>query len=364
MKAATKEINIRLTKPHNLSDDELAAWTQWHQADPLLWSPYFHPGFTQAVASIRNDVEVAVLEDADGLAGFFPFQRSGFGFGRQVGGRLCDFQGVITRPGFVFDADELIRNCRLSAWDFTHLLADQPGFSRYCQHVESSPYLDLSNGYDEYVEERRQAGSTTIKQTLRKVRKIERELGPLRYNLTVTDPDMLATMMEWKSRQYLLTGYSDVFAYAWTVELIKKLHQTCTPEFGGRLSTLYAGDTLIALHFGMFSRDVLHYWFPVYDPAYGKYSPGLILVLEMAREAAGLGRKRLDLGKGQEEFKHSLKSGETNVAMGSVEIGPVLRNVRRCWRNTRVWLKTSPIGAPARATARLMRPLRDWLAFK
>jgi len=390
-------LRVRVVTPDALTHDEIGQWTQWHcrgprwaspavnirtktitinaeqqadgnsrdaVADGGLDSPYFHPGFTQAVAGIRDDVQVAVLEDEAGTAGFFPFQTGRMGFGQPVGGRLSDFHGAITRPGWHFSPQHLLDGCGLSAWDFSHLPTAQTAFAGHINNRGTSPYIDLTDGYVSYVQAQRKAGSSTIRQTLRKRRKLEREVGPLRFHAHKPDEHLLKTLFEWKSRQYRATGMADVFSFSWTRALLRELMFIREPDFGGQLSVLYAGDELLALHFGMYSRHVLHYWFPVYDPAFGKYSPGLILLLEMARDAAEAGRQRFDLGKGDEDYKHSLGPKGIDVGSGAVENGLILRNVRRCWRNTRTWLKTSTVGAPVRATARLARPLRDWLSFR
>lgn len=364
MKLQQNNFQIDVLRPRHLSDELVARWTSWHQSSAALSSPYFHPAFATAVSEVRDDVHVAVVTDESGPAAFFPFQRGRLGFGRPVGGRLSDFHGPITKPGCNIAAGEVISGCNLAAWDFSHLPCAFESFTPYHSKVEPSPYIDLTAGYDAFINDRKAAGSVTVKQTLRKTRKIERELGPLRLEEDVRDPELLRTMMGWKSKQYAATGVSDVFAFDWTRELLENLLAIDDDDFGGRLSVLYAGDALTAIHFGIYSQNVLHYWFPVYDPAYGKYSTGLILLLELARSAAEQGLVRIDLGKGDEEYKHSLGAGSIPVAVGSVEANRWMRSARNCWRNTRGWLKASPLGAPARATAKVLRPVRDWLSFK
>ena len=49
-------------------------------------------------------------------------------------------------------------------------------------------------------------------------------------------------------------------------------------------SVLYVADQPAALHLGMCCRGVWHSWFPTYDVAFAKYSPGLLLLLELAGE--------------------------------------------------------------------------------
>jgi len=364
MKQSSQNNRVRVVAAGELTDEELVLWKQWLHADDVLRSPCFHPDFTLAVAAVRNDVRIAVVEDDDGPAAFFPFQRSRLGFGKPVGGRLCDFQGVVARPRFQFAAGELIRRAGLVAWDFTHVPASQAAFAPYHVAVEPSGYLDLSRGFEAYVEERRQSGSKTIPKQQRKTRKMEREVGPLRFEPHVPDSHLLRTLMDWKSNQYRRTGIGDVFAFDWTVALLERLHRIETPEFRGKLSALYSGEQLVALHFGMQTATVLHYWFPVYDPAFQEYSPGIALLLEIARDAAETGLRRIDLGKGTEDFKVSLRTAAIDVAAGSVSGGGVIGGMRQCWSHTRSWLKTSPLGAPARASARLVRPLREWLSFR
>ena len=50
----------------------------------------------------------------------------------------------------------------------------------------------------------------------------------------------------------------------------------------------------------------------------GRYSPGLLLHLAMARDAAADGVDLIDMGRGDKTYKDELKSGETTVAEGRV----------------------------------------------
>ena len=135
---------IRVTQ---LSRDHVAAWRALQLADPALDSPLFHPEFTQAVATVRDDVEVAVLEEAGQLVGFFPFERSRGNVGRPVAGSLADMQGIVLRNDIELDAAQLIRECGLTTWQFDHLIASQRMFQPYHAFVDDSPYIDLSAGY-------------------------------------------------------------------------------------------------------------------------------------------------------------------------------------------------------------------------
>ena len=347
-----------------LTPAHIEAWARLQRADPAVDSPYFRPEFTQAVAAVRNDVRVAVLEEDGEPAGFFPFQRGRWGIGRPVGGPMSDFQGIIVRPGLAWSADEVVRGCRLRAWDFNHLVAAQEPFRRFHRVQAESPFMDLSAGFEAYQEERQRAGSTQLRDTLRKARKLEREAGPLRFEMHTTDPRAFATLVEWKSAQYHRTKAVNVFSFGWTLRLLERILAERAEAFCGLLSVLYAGERLAAVHLSMHSYAVLHSWFPAYDVAFAKHSPGLILLAEMARAAPALGIRRIDLGKGEAEYKTSFRSGTIPLAEGSVALHPLLRWLRHGWQHTRTWMRTSHLGAPARLAARWTRPLRGWLAFR
>jgi CelD/BcsL family acetyltransferase involved in cellulose biosynthesis len=348
----------RLTPAH------VEAWSRLQSADPTLASPYFRPEFTRAVAEVRPDVEVAVLEEGGEPAGFFPFQRGRWGAGGPVGGPLSDFHGVVAHPGLAWTAEGLVRGGGLSAWDFNHLLAAQEPFILHHHVTAESPFLDLSGGFEAYRAGRRRAGSELVDQALRKERKLGREVGPVRFEAHTTDPAAFASLLAWKAAQYRRTKAPNVFGFGWTVQLLKRILAASGEEFAGMLSALYAGDRLAAVHLGMRSWGVWHWWFPTYDPDLAKYSPGLVLLVAAARAAPGLGVRRIDLGRGEAGYKNSLGNGAVQVAEGCVATRPIVRLLRGGWRRTREWARRSRLGAPARLAGRWTRSLRGWLAFR
>ena len=91
-------MKVHVIRPDDLDSAHAALWSQWQQEDPALASPYLCREFVQAVAAVRRDVFVGVIEQDGRVAGFFPFQRSRFGFGRPVGAMLSDVHGIIAAP--------------------------------------------------------------------------------------------------------------------------------------------------------------------------------------------------------------------------------------------------------------------------
>jgi CelD/BcsL family acetyltransferase involved in cellulose biosynthesis len=272
-----------------------------------------------AVAAARNDVEVAFIEQARRLAAIFPFQRRSGSRAIPVGRIVSDYQGLICRADFDCDAQELLKACGLVAWDFDRLLASQRPFAPYHKLCEPSARMDLSNGYEAYVAQRELAGTHQVKKCEYMMRRLEREVGPLRFVAHSSDQRLLSQVLEWKSGQYRQSGWKDLFATAWGRALVERVHALQTPGFAGMLSLLYAGRRLVAGHIGMRSQTVWNYWFPAYDRQFARYSPGIVLLLKMAQTAEGLGLQRIDIGTGMTLYKRRLMNDSVSVAEGSVE---------------------------------------------
>ncbi|MEU6482125.1 GNAT family N-acetyltransferase [Streptomyces sp. NPDC047017] len=316
-------MDIGVYRPGELSAADRAAWTAMQSkahlhGSPELANPFLSPEFALAVGRCRRGVRVAVVREGGEPAAFFPFQRSAAGVGRAVGLGVSDCQGLVHRPGFSCDTRELLRACRLAVWEFDHLAQGQRPFEAGASGIFPSPVMDVDRGYDAYLRELRSRSPKFTRTTLAKDRRLGRDAGPVRYVHDERDPAMLATLMAWKSAQYRRTGRSDRFAHGWITALVTRLFHTRAEPFAGLLSVLYAGGRPVAAHFGLRTERVLACWFPAYDPAFAKYSPGLVMHLRMAEAAAADGIAYLDLGRGQKEYKDSLKTRELSVSEGWV----------------------------------------------
>lgn len=339
----------------DMSSQIVEWWSCMQKDNSDLASPYFSPEFTRIVAKARDDVEVGIMEDGGKIVAVFPFERRRWGFAGPVGSFISDYHGVITRPDFVFDPRDLLRACGLVAWDFNHIPAVQAPFVPFHREQHRSPIIDLSAGYEAYVKERRGAGTELINNANLKMRRLERDVGPLRFVAHSSDKALLAKLLTWKSEQFRHNRWRDIFSVPWVRQTVEGIHAAQTPEFAGMLSALYAGDQLVAAHFGMRSSTVWHYWFPSYDPAFSKYSPGVILLLKMAESASALGVNVIDLGCGEHAYKERFMNGYVLTAKGIVEVPCLTTAVRRVITpvskipfNVRRWVSKTPLGAALR----------------
>ncbi|QDU27342.1 hypothetical protein ETAA8_24290 [Anatilimnocola aggregata] len=367
--ATAAPLHVRVSRPNDLTAGELALWSQWQAEQPELQSPYFRPEFTQTVSRVRTDVEIAVLEQAGKTVGFLPFQRGRLNIGKPVGGKLCDFHGCITAAGLVYDPAQILAAAKLATWDFEQVPVTQTCFLPFevlppGQERERAPGLELRDGYAGWCETRREQGSQIVSKTMQKVRKLAREQGELTLELQTHSGEVMDQLIAWKSAQYQATGLTDVFSFPWTRALIENLLAAEGAEFGGWMSVLRAGHRIVAITYSLRSRHVAHAWFTAYDRDLAAYSPGLIHFLKLAEAWPQVGVTRFELGKGDERFKWNLATDSQEMIEGTVASRSLATWLRNSWRQTRSWVRESPLAASVKVPARLLKPLRQWLAYR
>lgn len=311
-------MRISAIPARELSSEQIAAWAALQSADHTVDSPFFRPEFTQAVAEVLKGIEVAVLEDGGSFVGFLPFLRSPSNVGWPL--PLSEFQGLVLRPGLAVEAKDLVHKCRLSAWNFDQAIAGQAILQPHHWVNDASPYIDTSMGFDAYRSQRSRAGSETLSKTLQKLRKLEREVGPVRFEMASTNERVLATLVTWKTEQYHRTNHFNIFARDWVRQLFQRLLRETDVPFAANMSAIYVKDELQAVVYYLRSGHVLHTWASAHGPECAKYSPGYQLLVKIIQAAQGLGIERIDLSKGHHEpYKRSFMSGAIPLASGSVD---------------------------------------------
>jgi CelD/BcsL family acetyltransferase involved in cellulose biosynthesis len=320
-------MKIELIRASQLAGDLRAKWSQIQRDHPEFESPYFCVEFTEAAAAVRRDVWVAVLEHAGQAVGFFPFHRGAFGVGKPVGERMSDRQGLIVPNDVEWTVEELLQGCRLRAWDFDHLLASQQPFARFARFTDA-PFIDLSHGFESYARDGHGRSRDVFKKLAALARKLAREVGPLRFESHCADRQKLHQLLTWKSSKYRESA-NTLSRGCWSVALLEQILESDGPALAGRLSALWAGDVLIAGHLGMRSTATFQYWIPAYNPSFARYSPGLLLFIELLKWAPEVGIHKVDLGHGGEDYKLRFMSGSTKLGRGSVTLSSALRGVRK-----------------------------------
>ncbi len=350
---------VLVLRPEELGPNDHKVWREIRTETGTPENPFLDPVFTATVGQVRPGARVAVLQEDGDPVGFFPYERGPLGQGRAIGLGVSDSQGAVVRPGLRLDAHGLLAACGLSSWEFDNLEAGQGLFVPHAAEELTSPVVDIDEGFERYAERLRERSRGLLGQTLAKERKLARQVGEVRFVYDARDPDALRALMGWKSAQYRRTGRRDRFAQEWITRLVRLLAESDEPGCRGVLSVLYADGRPVAAHFGLRSRTVLSWWFPAYDPAYGKYSPGILLQLRMLEAAAADGIGMVDLGSGAARYKESFKTRDLRVYEGAVVRpvpgGAVYRLRRQPPRAARRFVRNRPCLAGAAA-----RTLAEW----
>ncbi len=342
-------MRARLISPGDLTPELKATWESHLEATALWDTPCLRPELFQAVANAFPACALLLLED-EGDTGFLPLLRPGrSAFARSI--PMCDYDAIIGPPGRLWDLPAALRSAGLHAWDFDNLLASRPpgeaGAASY-----ASPLARVSDGMRGYLAGR-EADGIRFRNLMAKQKRAERDLGPLRLVDAGNDPRVLDSLLAWKEGRF-----PDLQADR-VREVLARLQGGDPDRFQGRLAALCAGDTLLAAHFGIASRGMLHYWFPAFNPDHARYSPGQLLVYHLLEGLQASGCHTLDFGPGGEAYKHIYANAQRVCLRGSLEVPGFPVRLRHWRRTLEGALRASPwVRGVLRPVVRFARRLR------
>lgn len=350
--------SVLVSRIDGLSTALVEDWLTSRDADPAYDSPYFHPDFAAAVHHAGHEVHVAVeLDDRGRGRSFLPVHRRG-ALAVPVGWPAADFQGPVRSADATVPLGELVQALRVRRLAFDHVPDAAEQFRPWIESTRPSPFMDVTDGMDGYLSRASRSGRDNMGQARRRTRKAEREVGTVRFCADSDDPTLLDQVIALKRAQYTATGAKDYFSDPRHVQLMHDLLHTRRDGFSGALSAVFAGERLVAAHFGLRSAGVLHWWFPVYDPEFAPLAPGWMLLRELVTAAPELGVRRIDLGRGTDEYKRRAMTGATSVTQGVVTVGTTTRAVRRVQSAVIAGVRNSPAAPVLRRGLRLLRQVR------
>ena len=194
-------MKVTVLTPEEIDAEERLLWSRYLRQRPL-GSPFLSWAFVDVIGQVRDDVRVAVVEDA-GQLGFFPFQVGSDCAGSPAGAGISDAQAFISGPPWTFDPHRLLAGAGLVRWSFDHLLVEQAPFLPYHRDRHRVPVVDLDDGYEAFVTRLRSHSRDFLPQVLRRRRKLEREVGPVTFEWSTDDRDgAMRSLRRWKSQQY------------------------------------------------------------------------------------------------------------------------------------------------------------------
>jgi CelD/BcsL family acetyltransferase involved in cellulose biosynthesis len=351
-------LTIDIVRPAELSADEITLWTEFQKVDPDLANPFFSAYWPRAVEQAQGPdagVKVAIIHEAGTIRGFFPAKIQG-STAIAAGAPMCDYQGVVTAPGFEPDARNILAALGVGRYDFTHMPASQSAFEGHIRGASPSWIVRVPFGYEVYAEDKK-AESGVIKDLDKRRRKAERDMGPVTFTAFSRSKSDFDKMIEWKRANYRDSGQTDIFEAGWTQKLMRDLFTGRDPEWGGAFYTLHIGDELAAAHFHLRGSNVIHAWMIAHDAKFDRVSPGLLLFQDILQWMDDTPYTSLDFGPGDYRFKQQLANATCEVGHGFIGRPGASSFIRSAAYGVRGMAEKLPLGGVSELPGKAMRRL-------
>lgn len=290
----------------SLSDAQIALW------DKLLLnsevsSPFLSYGFCRAVDDVRGGVRVLHLHDHESEA-FLPYQirrgRGLLGHAEKVGGTMSDWFGAAGRVVSRIDSARLLDGAGLSSLRFDH--ACEPMCPFAIEEPEKQTGVRVrAQDFERFLADRQAVDKYFLKSVSRAEKQLSRDVGEIcfRWHSDNQSRDLNRLIVE-KREQYRRSNRTGGLDAAWQLQLLHTLvSNTSSSNCRAVLSTLHCGSGWIASNLSLACGNLLHIWFPVYDPTFRRYGPGHILFLKIIESGIHKGYTIFDFGQGEAAYK-------------------------------------------------------------
>jgi CelD/BcsL family acetyltransferase involved in cellulose biosynthesis len=324
-------MRVTVVRPADLAASEASLWASFQESTPALQNPFLSLTFARVVGGIRQNARVAVVEANGHIEAFLAFELEPGRMGMPIGYPMNNLQAFVTR-GAPIDARRVVRKAGLRGWRFIAAPLEQDALvaHHYAGTAVGAPVIDLSDGYASYFSGRSHNLATEV---ARKRRSLERRFGPISLEWGNPAQEHIRRLMDWKCARY--GGARELFADPTARRIVEEFATTSDEDCGGLVNVLRAGDRVAAVISSLACHGGLSGWFTAYDLDLRKSSPGTILVLATAEEAARRGIGRIDMGAGQDTYKFRLANDSYPVAGGAVWASPGEKAARAIYRRFR-----------------------------
>jgi CelD/BcsL family acetyltransferase involved in cellulose biosynthesis len=292
-----------------------------------------------------GDLHCAVATDGGVVRGILPLMRDPKGILRFIGDPRADYSDMLCAPA---DAVE-VAQCLLQGVEQSGKLQLEslPEHSLLLSALRGSLRSRLKTAplepcpaivFDSAGEVLR---ALLKKESLRRHEKKVAKLGPVSLTKLALQSEALAALplyVEMHRRRWAGTSTPSLFDRPEHVEFHRLLiaDEEMWPMVDFRL--LYAGDVLVAAHFGFMLRGRFIWYRPAYDPAHAALGPGEVLMKFLIAASVADGCGEFDFTRGNEGFKQRFA---TVIRRNSMAHCPtVMQRVRAVAAQGRVWLNS------------------------
>ena len=311
-------VTVDVVAPSDLSEDDKRIWTQIRAANPALYSPYFHVGYTGIIGTLRADAYVAIIRQNGIPTAFLPFQGphpGKSGFARPIGAPMTDYHGFIASPDASFDVGHVMREAGIGAFHYNALVDPAKKFSATSR--DQAAVMDISSGAEDWRAARDSSYRRHLKSHRRRIRKSEEEFGTRRFEFKSRDRAVFDQLIAWKREKFAETGKYDVLSAGWTLDLLERLWAS-EDNLKCDMQALYFGGRLAAVDLGLTDGDTFHSWIVAYDGELHNFAPGIQLLEGLIDEATDQGYRRIDLGAGIDGYKRHYGTEDVFVGSGFI----------------------------------------------
>lgn len=347
-------MRIEVKHPGELGPEEIALWRGHQNADPSLASPYLTPDWARVVGAVRKDARVCVI---DGGRAFLGVQRQSRYAAMGLGAPISDYQGVVGAPGLRLDPRALCRALGVGRIDLSHVPAGQLILGARAAGSEGSWVADVSQGAGAYNEAMKERRGEFVRQTDKKLRKLGREEGLIKFTALSVDQGHFDSMIEWKNAQLERSGQPRIWETRWVRRVLDESFAARERAFSGAFFTLTVEGRLIAANYFLRSETVLHDWIMAHDPKFDAFSPGVQLARWAVGWAADKGLHEVDFGPGGYQYKRQLATGQRHLEWGAVSGASWSGAVRRAEFALRAGVERLPSKRLAALPGKAMRKL-------
>lgn len=319
----SRALNFIARSIAGLAAPERAAWAALVEAHAANRHAFMAPAYAEAVAAVDPSAMVLVGYAGETPMCFLPLQRRADWAGRlgayePIGGVMSDYFGLVASPDLRIDISDALRRGGLPVVVFTHLEAAQLQHGLQGVQPRIGLQTHIAAPVEEFWSRLRKSDKKFVGDTERRERKLIADHGEIRFELESSSPQAdLQMLIELKCAQYTRTDKQQAPLFERrNVDLLFRLLDEKSPQCAGMLSTLKTGERLVAAHFGLRCHATLHYWFPVYDPAYSTYAPGRILFRRVLEAVAQRGVTLIDRGEGDTQAKRDFSNREHQFYRG------------------------------------------------
>jgi CelD/BcsL family acetyltransferase involved in cellulose biosynthesis len=323
-----------------LGADIRDAWIKLRAQNPDLWSPYFDIRLFDVLANHAPEAKLAVITRDGDIVGLLPFQGKKGGLARPLGAPMSDQHDLIQASGTNLDLSDILAHTSMSGFVFSGLKQHVRGALKLDQ--SACHVADLSQGVDAYVAWRKANWNEQVKKNERRKRQGERQWGPMRIETACPETsNHFETLMAWKQAKYVETNRHNVLAVPWINTVLRELYHAPDPQFRGEITALYFGEHLAALEFGLRAGAAMHSWFPAYDHAFAKVSPGILLMDGMIENCGARGITKVDLGIGHDQYKRHASNAPVPVWSGTLPISPARHMATKSFVSLNNWAQAA-----------------------